>query len=135
MHRPTGFGKTTFLKELGQFCDISQNDSKETFKYFLPGNTTNSYVARHRAKHLVLHFDFNNLLDPAALDSFTDAGFREQLNTEIRAALERYVVKYSSAGLFGVLSIGDPSELSLIEMCQYLPVRCCCHATLRGICS
>ncbi|KAE9397601.1 hypothetical protein BT96DRAFT_1020744 [Gymnopus androsaceus JB14] len=126
LHRPAGFGKTTFLKELGQFCDVvrdSRSDSDKNLKYFSPENTKTSYAAIHRANYLILHFDFGNLLNPGASDTFTEAGFRDRLMSEIRGALEKYISKYSEKGMLGLFPIDDPSQLSMTQMCHYIPRR------------
>lgn len=123
LHRPAGFGKTTFLKELGQFCDVVRNDGDSNFRYFTPENTKSSYVAIHRANYLILHFDFDTL-HPGASDTFTVAGFRDQLMSVIRGQLEKYISKYSEKGLLGLLPIDEPSQLSLTQMCHYIPVGC-----------
>ncbi|KAE9386350.1 hypothetical protein BT96DRAFT_1006177 [Gymnopus androsaceus JB14] len=120
LHRPASFGKTTFLKELGQFCDVVRNDSNSNFRYFTPENTKSSYVAIHRANYLILHFDFDTL-HPGASDTFTVAGFRDQLMSVIRGQLEKYISKYSEKGLLGLLPIDEPSQPSLMQMCHYIP--------------
>lgn len=125
LHCPAGFGKTTFLKELRQFCDVTgdlHNDSDRNPKIFSPENIQRSYVAVHQAKYLTLHFDLANLLDPADSDTLTEAGLRGQLMSEIRGTLDEYVRKYYAMGFLGALPINDPSELSLTQICHYIPV-------------
>lgn len=126
LHRPAGFGKTTFLKELGQFCDVVCNpNSDNDLKYFTPENIKNPYVETHRANYLMLHFDLGNLLPEASdtSDMFTESGFRDRLMSEIRGSVDRYLIKYSKEQLLGSLSaVDDPSKFSLTHICHYLPV-------------
>lgn len=125
LHRPAGFGKTTFLKELRQFCDVTgdlHNDSDRNFKIFSPENIQSSHIAIHQANYLTLHFDLANLLDPGDSDTLTEAGIRGRLTSQIRSTLDEYVRTYSANGFLGALPINDPSELSLTQICHYIPV-------------
>lgn len=125
LHRPAGFGKTTFLKELAQFCDAFPDSNSryndQTPKYFTSEHIKNSYVALHEAKYLMLHFDLGNLL-PEDSDTFTEAGFRDRVLSEIRGSLGKYISKYAENGSLFPPPFEDYSTVPLMDICHLLPV-------------
>ncbi|KAF5378662.1 hypothetical protein D9757_009556 [Collybiopsis confluens] len=115
IHRPSGFGKTTFLKQLSAFCDAYSRQKRDLS---IPPS-----MRPHYRRHLVLSFDLSKF-DAYPSGSWGDKEeLRERFLEFVTGAVRAWALKYRSEfDLKGHPDL-DIDHSSLTEMITVLPLR------------